>query len=42
MILKRIEAIDSVLLLTDADSLIGTPDAVEKIKQIDKDINGTK
>lgn len=39
---KRIEAIDSVLLLTDADSLIGTPDAVEKIKQIDKDINGTK
>ena len=39
---KRIEAIDSVLLLTDADSLIGTPDAVEKIKQLDKDINGTK
>ena len=39
---KRIEAIDSVLLLTDADSLIGTPDAVEKIKKIDKDINGTK
>jgi len=39
---KRIEAIDSVLLLTDADSLIGTPDAVEKIKQIDKNINGTK
>jgi len=39
---KRIEAIDSVLLLTDADSFIGTPDAVEKIKQIDKDINGTK
>ena len=39
---KRKEAIDSVLLLTDADSLIGTPDAVEKIKQIDKDINGTK
>lgn len=39
---KRIEAIDSVLLLTDADSLIGKPDAVEKIKQIDKDINGTK
>ena len=39
---KRIEAIDSVLLLTDADSFIGTPDAVEKIKKIDKDINGTK
>jgi len=39
---KRIEAIDSVLLLTDADSLIGTPDAVEKIKELDKDINGTK
>ena len=39
---KRKEAIDSVLLLTDADSLIGTPDAVEKIKQLDKDINGTK
>lgn len=39
---KRIEAIDSVLLLTDADSLIGTPDAVQKIKQIDKDIDGTK
>lgn len=39
---KRIEAIDSVLLLTDADSLIGTPNAVEKIKQLDKDINGTK
>jgi len=39
---KRIEAIDSVLLLTDADSLIGTPDAVEKIKKIDQDINGTK
>ena len=39
---KRKEAIDSNLLLTDADSLIGTPDAVEKIKQIDKDINGTK
>ena len=39
---KRKEAIDSVLLLTDADSFIGTPDAVEKIKQIDKDINGTK
>ena len=39
---KRIESIDSVLLLTDADSLIGTPNAVEKIKQIDKDINGTK
>lgn len=39
---KRKEAIDSVLLLTDADSFIGTPNAVEKIKQIDKDINGTK
>ena len=39
---KRIEAIDSVLLLTDADSFIGTPDAVEKIKKIDKDINGAK
>jgi len=39
---KRKEAIDSNLLLTDADSFIGTPDAVEKIKQIDKDINGTK
>ena len=39
---KRKEAIDSVLLLTDADSFIGTPDAINKIKKIDKDINGTK
>ena len=39
---KRKEAIDSNLLLTDADSFIGTPDAVEKIKKIDKDINGAK
>ena len=39
---KRKEAIDSVLLLTDADSFIGTPNAINKIKKIDKDINGTK
>ena len=39
---KRKEAIDSNLLLTDADSFIGTPNAVEKIKKIDKDINGAK
>jgi hypothetical protein len=36
---KRIETIDSVLLLGDADSLIGTPGAVDKIKQLDKSIN---
>ena len=39
---KRIEAIDSVLLLTDVDSLIGTPDAINKIKELDKGLNGTK
>ena len=39
---KRIENIDSVLLLGDADSLIGTPGAVDKIKQLDKNINGSK
>jgi hypothetical protein len=39
---KRIETIDSVLLLGDADSLIGTPGAVDKIKQLDKSINGVK
>jgi len=33
---KRKEAIDSVLLLTDTDSFIGTPDAVNKIKELDK------
>jgi len=39
---KRIESIDSSLLLGDADSLIGTPGAVDKIKQLDKNINGSK
>ena len=39
---KRKEAIDSVLLLTDADSFIGTPDAVNKIKELDKSVNGVK
>ena len=39
---KRIEAIDSNLLLTDVDSLIGTPDAINKIKKLDKGVNGAK
>ena len=39
---KRKEAIDSVLLLTDTDSFIGTPDAVNKIKELDKSVNGVK
>ena len=39
---KRKEAIDSVLLLTDVDSFIGTPDAVNKIKELDKSVNGVK
>ena len=39
---KRIEAIDSVLLLTDVDSFIGTSDAVNKIKELDKSLNGAK
>ena len=39
---KRIESINSSLLLGDADSLIGTPGAEDKIKQLDKNINGSK
>ena len=39
---KRIESIDSNLLLTDVDSLIGTPDAINKIKELDKGVNGAK
>ena len=39
---KRKEAINSVLLLTDVDSFIGTPDAVNKIKELDKSVNGVK
>ena len=39
---KRLESIEGGLLLTDVDSAIGTSNALEKIKQLDKDANGTK
>ena len=39
---KRIENIDRVLFLGDVDSFVGTPGAVDKIKELDKNINGAK
>ena len=38
--LKRKEAIDSVLFLTDADSYIGTANAEQKIANLDSTLNG--
>ena len=39
---ERIKTIDRVLLLTDAESLIGTEDAVSNIAKLDKRMNGSK
>jgi len=37
---KRLEAIDSVLLLTDADSFIGLPNAEKQIANLDSSLKG--
>jgi hypothetical protein len=39
---ERIKTINRVLLLTDAESLIGTEDAVSNIAKLDKRMNGSK
>ena len=39
---NRIKTIDRVLLLTDAESLIGTEDAVSNIAKLDTSMNGSK
>jgi len=39
---ERIKTIDRVLLLTDAESLIGTEDAVSNIAKLDTSMNGSK
>ena len=39
---KRKEAIDSVLLLTDADSFIGLPNAEKQIANLDSSLKGEK
>ena len=39
---ERIKTIDRVLLLTDAESLIGTENAISKIAKLDNSMNGSK